>query len=83
LPLDRSPTGDEVHNERDYRKKQKQMDEKTGGMKHQETAKPHHNKNYRNYQKHIGPAFCFRDIYSCANLLVTERGRRDNALLGD
>jgi hypothetical protein len=53
LLLDRaSAARDKVHDERDHGKEQEQMDKQTGGFKHHETAKPHDNENYCEYEKH-------------------------------
>jgi hypothetical protein len=52
-----SAASDEVHDNRDHGKQQKQMNEQPCGVEHEEAAEPQHNQNNCEYQKHRQSCF--------------------------
>jgi hypothetical protein len=53
--LNSSAAGNKVHDERDDREQQKQMDEQARALEHDESAEPHHNQNNCENEKHGEP----------------------------
>jgi hypothetical protein len=49
---DGSSTCDKMHDERDDREQEKQMDEHASALEHHKTTQPHHNQNYCEDKKH-------------------------------
>jgi hypothetical protein len=76
-------SSDEVHDERDHCKEQKQMNEQTRALEHYETAEPQSNQNNCKYEKHGAPAFLFQECRAnCREIASSERAGGQAALLG-
>jgi hypothetical protein len=60
-----APAGDEVHDDREDRKDQQQVDEKAGDVQHCETANPYQDEDDREYQKHLS-FFLLQSIWELA-----------------